>query len=323
LVAGCGGKGEEASSSTPTPLPTPDVIETFTPPSPAPEKDSIPAEPHISAADLDALISGAVSYVEVANNHEAEAEGKVELVIQNPNNQNADLIKLYADPGVVPEIARFEVDRKGEPLDVPGTVVKLGSREIKEGEIDAGTPDISIVVFDGKVTPGQFVAADSIYWDWFGNETTPTAKIPWLNGFQDRFLPSKSQPNQYYGVTWGEAETVGLVINRGVNVGDVIRDRNGAREIDPSKFNIPSSDYSDGVWPTGTIAIEGSVGDKTAFFVVQNANRENYATVQLPNTNSENVHKLIDDYVRGIKLSTARADVDDRYAAITTVDSMS
>jgi hypothetical protein len=290
---------------------------------PAAEVDPTPAEPYITTAELESLKEeGSSRYTEIINDYDAEAEGKIPLVIQNPNTQNTDLINIYLDPGVKPkEVSKYKAyeGAGSEPLDVPGTVIKLGQRELKTDDIYAGEPDTTIYVFDGEVTSEQFAAATQVYWNPFMNRYDAYRS----ERFHEGFLESKSQPGQYYGVTWGEAKTVGRSIDKGVNVGSVLNDRNSAIEINLTKFNTDMNyDKHGGAWSVGSVIIHKYMGDKSVFFVKQHMNDNNYKSVDLPNQNKTILHDLYDQSTIDTNLSIPKTYSDGKYTIIKPGEDM-
>jgi hypothetical protein len=286
---------------------------------PAAEAESTPAEPYITTDELNSLTDeNSPHYAKVINAHDAEVKGKVNHVIQNPNTKNTDLISIDLNPGVTANVSKYEAYKGvgSEPLDVPGTVIKLGKQKLEQGDLDAGSPDTTIYVFDGKVTPAQFAAATQIYWNPFMNRYDAYRS----EYFDYGFLESKSQPGQYHGVAAGEAETVGMSIPKGVNVGDVLQEHNSAIEIDMKKFNDKVGDWHKkygGAFPVGSTFIHKNMGGKTVFFIEEHTDDDNYSTVQLPNSNNTGFHDMYNQAALDTNLSIAKTDSGDEYTLIT------
>jgi hypothetical protein len=290
---------------------------------PAAEVDPTPAEPYITTAELNGLTAeNSPHFTKVINAHDAETKGKEQYTIQNPNTQNVDLINIDLDPGVTPEVSKYVPYEKGEPLDVPGTVIKLGKQELKQGELYAGKPNMTIYVFDGEVTPEQFAAATRVSWDPFQNASWANDSVK-SKSFPEIFLESKSQPGQYHDVAWGIAETVGLPIPKGVNVGDVLHEKNSAIKIDIIKFNTDKDFEKDGgAYPVGSIITHKNMGDKTVFVVEQYMNSDNHDTVQLPNSNNTGFHDMYNQAALDTNLSIPKTYSDGKYTIIRPGEGM-
>jgi hypothetical protein len=310
-MAGCGKSVEPPQESEPVIEQTIEVEE---------EENLPPVEPYVTSSDMQALVNGDLPYLEVANANEARDKGMTQYVIQNPNTTNADLYtidlpeveKIQIKPFTIPDDTYWGPDYKNEfdnRAAVTGTVINLGNNDIKNGEINANSPQVEFYVFDeANMSSERFASIISTTPSFAGLEYSATPP----SRFDDFWI--QSGEGLWTNGTWGNRPDLPGILHRGEAIGDYTAIENDNRPISETQF---PGDYGATCYFGGQAFYQSVNDNKSVFVTYTFVNGRLLDQGKIPNLNDPAVRELLLDYATSTSLSTARGNSEGEYALIS------